>query len=170
MYVIQCYTYSGWKKSCTCWQMAYPNTMFHSYQWLPTGAGFLPSTVWLLVKLWGLNQGPKTIGDPDVSPTMQTDFWCHSHTLCHGQNLDYTHAYMYIYIYTYVWSSVQTPLRPLPPGHGFGSAIVLCPSPPVVWWGCGTVPFPSLWCGGCGTAHIYIYIWTYIYIQICVYK
>ena len=34
-----------------------------------------------------------------------------------------------------IWSSVPTPL---PPGHGHGSAIVLSPFPPVVWWGvCG---------------------------------
>ena len=32
--------------------------------------------------------------------------------------------------------------NPPPPGHGHGSAIVLSPSPPVVWWGCGTVPLP----------------------------
>ena len=65
---------------------------------------------------------------------------------------------------------VQRSNPPPPPGHGFGSAKVLCPSPPcgVVW--CGTVPYPP--CGvvgvwycplplpvvwwGCGTAHIYI--------------
>ena len=29
-----------------------------------------------------------------------------------------------------------------PPRHGRGSAIVLSPSPPVVWGGCGTVPLP----------------------------
>ena len=51
--------------------------------------------------------------------------------------------------------------NPSPPGHGHGSAIVLSPSPPVVWgvwycpppppvvwWGCGTVPIPPLWRGG----------------------
>ena len=49
-----------------------------------------------------------------------------------------------------------------PSGHGHGSAIVVSPMPPpVVWWGCGTVPVPPvvwwgwgtvpllpLWCGG----------------------
>jgi len=38
--------------------------------------------------------------------------------------------------------------NPPPPRHGHGSAIVLSPSPPVVWWVCGTVPLPALWCGG----------------------
>ena len=37
--------------------------------------------------------------------------------------------------------------RSNPLGHGHGSAIVLSP-PPVVWWVCGTVPLPPLWCGG----------------------
>ena len=101
----------------------------------------------------------------------------------------------------YVWCilGIYGPaFKPLPPGHGHGSAIVLClPSPLVVWSGCGSVPLPSLWCGGgvvlpplppvvwwgCGTAHIYIYniyicicicmyiyicIWKYVYIYMCI--
>ena len=75
------------------------------------------------------------------------------------------------------------------PGHRHGSAIVLSPSPPVVWWGCGAIPLPRcgvvgvwcyppppLWCGvcvcvcgagGCGvcmTIYIYTYVYIYIYI------
>ena len=41
---------------------------------------------------------------------------------------------------------------PLPPPYGMGpiywSHMRSSPSPPVVWWGCGTVPLPPLWCGG----------------------
>ena len=44
-------------------------------------------------------------------------------------------------VFIYIWHSVPTPS-----GHGHVSAIVLSPFPPVVWWGCGTVPLP-LWCG-----------------------
>ena len=152
--------------------------MFHSYQWLPTGAGFLPSTVWLLVKLRS-ESGPKNHRRPgrftnDANRLLMPQPYC---TLCHGQNLDYTHAYIYIYICIY--GPAFKP--PSPPGHGFGSAIVLCPSPPVVW--CGTVPLPSLWCGGgvvlspsppCGVvgvwycAYIYMYLFIYLYIDICV--
>ena len=40
---------------------------------------------------------------------------------------------------------------PLPPPYGMGpiywSHMRSSPSPPVVWWGCGTVPLPPLWCG-----------------------
>ena len=153
--------------------MAYPNTMFHSYQWLPTGAGFLPSTVWLLVKLRS-ESGPKNHRRPgrftnDANRLLMPQPYC---TLCHGQNLDYTHAYIYIYICIYGPAFKA----PSPPGHGFGSAIVLCPSPPcgvvwycpltlpVVWWGCGTVPFPSLWCGWGVVLRIYIYMYLFIYI------
>ena len=56
--------------------------------------------------------------------------------------------------------------RSNPPGFGHGSAIVLSPSDPVVWWGCGTVR-------GVGTLdHVYIFIYllkkmhVYIYIYI----
>ena len=54
----------------------------------------------------------------------------------------YMCVYMYIYIYM---SSVPTPL-----------AMVMVPLPPVVWCGCGAVPFPpcgvvgGVWWGGCG--------------------
>ena len=74
---------------------------------------------------------------------------------------------------------------PSPPGDGHGSAIVLClPSPLLVWSGCGSVPLPSLWCGGgvvlpppCGVVgvwycayiyNIYIYMYICIYIYICI--
>ena len=30
--------------------------------------------------------------------------------------------------------------------------------PPVVWWGCGTVPLPPLWCGG-GVVWYVGYVW-----------
>ena len=66
--------------------MAYPNTMFHSYQWLPTGAGFLPSTVWLLVKLRS-ESGPKNHRRPgrftnDANRLLMPQPYC---TLCHGR-------------------------------------------------------------------------------------
>ena len=50
-----------------------------------------------------------------------------------------------------------------PPGFGHGSAIVLSPSAPVVWWGCGTVR-------GVGTLdHVYIYIFIYLKKCMCIY-
>ena len=50
-----------------------------------------------------------------------------------------------------------------PPGFGHGSAIVLSPSAPVVWWGCGTVR-------GVGTLdHVYIYIYIYLFKKMHVY-
>ena len=78
--------------------------------------------------------------------------------------------------------------NPSPPGHGHGSAIVLCPSRPCGVVGVWYCPLPSLRCvggvvlsplppvvwWGCGTAHIYIYIYVciciymYIYIYICI--
>ena len=55
--------------------------------------------------------------------------------------------YNYIYIYA---PGPATP--PPPPPYGMGpiywSHMRSSPSPPVVWWGCGTVPLPPLWCGG----------------------
>ena len=53
----------------------------------------------------------------------------------------WSNKYVCVCIYIYIWHSVPTPS-----GHGHVSAIVLSPFPPVVWWGCGTVPLP-LWCG-----------------------
>ena len=150
--------------------------MFHSYQWLPTGAGFLPSTVWLLVKLRS-ESGPKNHRRPgrftnDANRLLMPQPYC---TLCHGQNLDYTHAY--IYIYMYIWSSVQTPLPPRP---WFWVSHSTVPLPPL-WCGvvpsayppCGVVgvwycplPLPVVWLG-CGTAHIYICIYLFIYRYMC---
>ena len=57
---------------------------------------------------------------------------------------------LYIYIYVYIYICTR-PCHP-PSPHGMGP--IYCPhmrsspSPPVVWWGCGTVPLPPLWCGG----------------------
>ena len=76
-------------------------------------------------------------------------------------------AYIYIYIYincmyVYIYMYMVQRSNPPPPRHGHGSAIVLSPSPPVVWWVCGTVPCgvvgvwycppprPVVW-WGCGT-------------------
>ena len=56
---------------------------------------------------------------------------------------DYT-IYIYIYIYA---PGPATP--PLPP-HGMGPILRSSPSPPVVWWGCGTVPLPPVVWWGCG--------------------
>ena len=47
IHVIQ--SYSGWKKSCTSWQVVYP-TVFR-VSTIQGGAGFLPSTVCAIVKL-----------------------------------------------------------------------------------------------------------------------
>ena len=47
-----------------------------------------------------------------------------------------THTHIYIYIHIY-GPAFQPPSAPR---HGHGSAIVLSPSPPVVWWGCALRP------------------------------
>ena len=39
-----CLKYCWWKKSCTTWDVEYP--VNSGVKYLPTGAGFLPSTVW----------------------------------------------------------------------------------------------------------------------------
>ena len=57
--------------------------------------------------------------------------------------------YVYAYICIYV-NMVQRSNPPLPPCHGHGSAIVLSPSPPVVWWGCGTVWMVGMVCESVG--------------------
>ena len=68
---------------------------------------------------------------------------------------------------------VQRSNRPPPPGHGHGSAIVLCPSPPCGVVGLWYCPPSPLWCGGGVILRIYIYISVcvniYIYMNICIY-
>ena len=63
----------------------------------------------------------------------------------------------YIYIYMH-----QALPPPPPPPYGMGpiywSHMRSSPSPPVVWWGCGTVPLPPLWCGG-GVVWYGGYVW-----------
>ena len=101
-----------------------------------------------------------------------------------------------IHKYIYIWSSVPTPL---PPSRGHGWAMVLSPSPPVVWWGCGTaciyiyIMYVCMYVGryvcmcmcicmyACMHAcmyvcmciyiliYIYIYLFIYVYIYMCIY-
>ena len=49
--------YGWWKKSCTSWYVVYPIIyMYLQGLYIPGGAGFLPSTIWLnLVQLWCSN-------------------------------------------------------------------------------------------------------------------
>ena len=62
----------------------------------------------------------------------------------------------YVKCYTIYAPGPATP--PLPPPHGMGPILRSSPSPPVVWWGCGTVPLPPLWCGG-GVVWYVGYVW-----------
>ena len=64
-------------------------------------------------------------------------------------------------MYIYIWSSVPTPLPPRPwscvshstvplPPLWCGGGVVLSPSPPVVWWVCGTVWMVGMVCKSVG--------------------
>ena len=53
-----------------------------------------------------------------------------------------------MYVRTYVYMVQRS--NPPSPRHGHGSAIVLSPSPPVVWWGCGTVWMVGMVCKSVG--------------------
>ena len=70
----------------------------------------------------------------------------------------YIYIYMYMYIYIYMHQALPPP--PSPPRHGIGPILRSSPSPPVVWWGCGTVPLPpcgvvGVWYGMLGMYGVY---------------
>ena len=63
-----------------------------------------------------------------------------------------------LYIYIYMHQALPPP--PSPPPHGMGPILRSSPSPPVVWWGCGTVPLPpcgvvGVWYGMLGMYGVY---------------
>ena len=56
--------------------------------------------------------------------------------------------------------ALPPPLPPTPHGMGpiYWPHMRSSPSPPVVWWRCGAVPLPPLWCGG-GVVWYVGYVW-----------
>ena len=63
-------------------------------------------------------------------------------------------------MYVCIYMHQALPPPPLPPPHGMGPILRSSPSPPVVWWGCGTVPLPpcgvvGVWYGMLGMYGVY---------------
>ena len=79
---------------------------------------------------------------------MHTCIHAYMHTYRHTDIQTYRHTDIQTYRHTDIQTYIHTyihapgPATPLPP-MGW-----VPPSPLVVWWGCGTVPLPPLWCGG----------------------
>ena len=71
---------------------------------------------------------------------------------------------MYVHTHIYIYIHAPGPATP-PPPHGmdpiYWPHMRSSPSPPVVWWGCGTVPLflfrPNTYAGKCmSIEHIYM--------------
>ena len=100
------------------------------------------------------------------SPAISTIFlsltssWIQWWRLISHQNPDDWLILIYYYNIIYAPGPATPPLPPTP----WDGSHILAPyeifplPPPVVWWGCGTVPLPPLWCGG-GVVWYVGYVW-----------